>query len=52
MRRSYRGNIANEMNMLGWYFNRGICDEVLYRNWRVSLNILLERIPGYCELEY
>ena len=41
MRRNYRGNIAHEINMLGWYFNRGICDEVRYRNWRASLNILL-----------
>ena len=41
MRKNYRGNIATEMNMLGWYFNRGIFDEVRrYRNWRVSLNIL------------
>ena len=42
MRRNYRGNIAQEINMLGGYFNRGICDEVRYRDWRVSLNILLE----------
>ena len=42
MRKNYRGNIANEINMLRWYFNRDICDEVRYRNWRVSLNILLE----------
>ena len=39
MRRNYLGNIAHEINMLGWYFNRGICDEVRYRNWRVSQNI-------------
>ena len=42
MRRNYRGNIAHEINMFGWYFNWGIRDEVWYRNWRVSLNILLE----------
>ena len=41
MRRNYRRNIAHEINMFGWYFNRGICDEVRYRNWSVSLNILL-----------
>ena len=40
MRRNYRGNKAYETNMLGWYFNRGICDAVRYRNWRVSLNIV------------
>ena len=42
MRRNYRGNIENEINLLGLYFNPGICDEVRCRSWRVSLNILLE----------
>ena len=42
MRKNYRRNIANEINMSGGYFNRGICNEVRYRNWRVSLNMLLE----------
>ena len=41
MRRNYRGNIAHGINMFGCYFNRDICDEIRYRNWRVSLNILL-----------
>ena len=45
MRGNYRGNIAHKINMLGWYFNRGIFDEVRYRSWRVSLNI-------YCWSEF
>ena len=37
MRRNYRGNIANEINMLGCIT---ICDEVRGRSWSVSVNIL------------
>ena len=37
MRRSYRGNIANEINMLGVY---NLCDEVRCHCWSVSVNIL------------
>ena len=48
MRRNYRASIANETSIGAC----NICDEVRCRSWRVSLNNLLERIPGYCVLEF